>query len=452
MKIITTDYEKKKFWEETQKEITQMTDCMHVVNVCPEVTYQTFHGFGGALTEAAAHVYAGMSKEKQEEIIEAYFGETGLRYNIGRIHMNSCDFALGNYTYVKEGDDKLETFDISHDRKEILPFLTAANAKIVAQKNTKGLKLLMSPWSPPAFMKTNGEMNHGGKLKEQYYVAWAEYFVKFIKAYREEGADIAWLTVQNEPMAVQTWDSCIYTSEDESRFVRDYLGPALEEAGLSDIGIFVWDHNKEEAYQRFKEVIADEKTRKYVRGEAIHWYTGDHFETIEMVRKQYPEKEIFFTEGCVEYSRFADFGEIHKAEMYAHDILGNLNAGINASLDWNLLLDEKGGPNHVGNFCAAPVMCTPETDSYEKRLTYYYIGHFSRYIKEGAVKIGTSRYTDGMEVTAFLNPDGERVVILLNKSEKEIPYTLREMTKDAGYKGTEGVLAPHSIKTVVYES
>ena len=98
-----------------------------------------------------------------------------------------------------------------------------------------------------------------------------------------------------------------------------------------------------------KKEVPDEKTRKYVKGEAIHWYTGDHFETIEMVRKRYPEKEIFFTEGCVEYSRFADSGEIYKAEMYAHDILGNLNAGINASLDWNLLLDEKGGPNHVGN-------------------------------------------------------------------------------------------------------
>jgi hypothetical protein len=177
---------------------------------------------------------------------------------------------------------------------------------------------------------------------------------------------------------------------------------------------------------------------------------GDHFETIEMVRKRYPEKEIFFTEGCVEYSRFADSGEIYKAEMYAHDILGNLNAGINASLDWNLLLDEKGGPNHVGNFCAAPIMCAPGEDSYEKRLTYYYIGHFSRYIKEGAVKIGTSRYTDGIEVTAFLNPDGERVAVILNKSEKEVPYTLREMTKDAGYQGVEGVIAPHSIQTIVY--
>lgn len=450
MKIITTDYENKKFWEETEKESALMEDCMHVVNICPDVTYQTFHGFGGALTEAAAHVYAGMSKEKQDEIIEAYFGKTGLRYNIGRIHMNSCDFALGNYTYVEEGDDKLETFDISHDRKEILPFLAAANAKTAEGTNTKGLKLLISPWSPPAFMKTNGEMNHGGKLKDEYYAAWAEYFVKFIRAYQEAGADIEWLTVQNEPMAVQTWDSCIYTSEDESRFVRDYLGPKLEEAGLSDIGIFVWDHNKEEGYQRFKEVIADEKTRKYVKGEAIHWYTGDHFETIEMVRKKYPEKEIFFTEGCVEYSRFADSGEIYKAEMYAHDILGNLNAGINASLDWNLLLDEKGGPNHVGNFCAAPIMCAPGEDSYEKRLTYYYIGHFSRYIKEGAVKIGTSRYTDGIEVTAFLNPDGERVAVILNKSEKEVPYTLREMTKDAGYQGVEGVIAPHSIQTIVY--
>lgn len=447
MKIITTNETEQKFWEEASVTKETVTDCMHVINVYPEVTYQKFHGFGGALTEAAAHIYGQMSEEKKKAIIEDCYGESGLRYNIGRIHMNSCDFALGNYTYVEEGDMELKTFDISHDRKEILPMLADAkkSRRNWAEEKEAGIRFLMSPWSSPAFMKTNGEMNHGGKLKENCYEAWANYFVKFIEEYRKEGVEIAWLTVQNEPMAVQTWDSCVYTSEEESRFVRDYLGPALEAAGLSDIGIFVWDHNKEEAYQRFKEVVADEKTRNYVTGEAVHWYTGDHFETLEMVRRMYPEKEIFFTEGCVEYSRFADSGEVQKAEMYAHDILGNLNAGINASLDWNLLLDSEGGPNHVGNFCAAPIMCDIKADTYEKRLSYYYIGQFSRYIKDGAVHIGTSRYTDEIEVTGFLNPDGERVIVLLNKTESVKPYTLRE----AG-EGVCGELAPHSICTICY--
>lgn len=440
MKIITTDEKNGKFWEEQEVAREAVTDCMHVINVYPEVMYQRFHGFGGALTEAAAHIYGQMSEEKKKAIIEDCYGESGLRYCLGRIHMNSCDFALGNYTYVQEGDDELTTFDIGHDKAEILPMLADAN---VAAGN---VKFLMSPWSPPAFMKTNGEMNHGGSLKKEYYAAWARYFVKFIEAYRKEGVDIQWLTVQNEPMAVQTWDSCIYTSKEEGCFVRDYLGPAFEEAGLSDVKIFVWDHNKEEAYQRFKEVTADEKTKEYVAGEAVHWYTGDHFETVEMVKKMYPDKEVFFTEGCVEYSRFADSGEVQKAEMYAHDILGNLNAGISASFDWNLLLDEKGGPNHVGNFCAAPVMCNPGEGTYEKRLSYYYIGQFSRYIRAGAVRIGTSRYTDGIEVTGFLNPDGERVVVILNKSGKEWEYTLRE-----DGSGVCGTIAAHSIQTICYE-
>lgn len=440
IKIVTTDEKNKQYWESRQVNAEKMEDCMHVINVYPEVEYQTFRGFGGAFTEASAHTYATMSDAAKEEIIQAYYGKDGLRYKLGRIHMNSCDFALGNYTYIEEGDDKLETFDISHDKKEILPMIADAN-----RVSDDPIQFLMSPWSPPAFMKTNGEMNHGGSLKEEYYGTWAQYYAKFIHAYQKENVEIDWLTVQNEPMAVQTWDSCIYTPEQEQRFVRDHLGPVLEKEGLGDVGIFVWDHNKEEAYQRFKDILSDDKAADYIRGEAVHWYTGDHFEGLEIVKKMYPGKEVFFTEGCVEYSRFADSGEVQKAEMYAHDILGNLNAGINASLDWNLILDEKGGPNHVGNFCAAPIMCDTKKGSYEKRLSYYYIGQFSRYLQKGAKRIGTTRYTDKLEVTGFLNPDGTRVIVLLNRGEEAVEYTLRENSE-----GCTGTIAAHSIQTICY--
>lgn len=436
-----TDYKAGKFWEETVCDAEKTEDCMHVVNVYPDVTFQTIRGFGGAFTESAAHNYAGMSDARKQEMIQAYFGRDGLRYNLGRLHIGSCDFALGNYAYVEEGDEELKTFSIAHDEEEILPLIWDAQ-----EAYGEKMAFMAAPWSPPAFMKTNGEMNHGGKLKEEYYQAWAAHFVKFIEAYKQAGVSVDFLTTQNEPMAVQTWDSCIYTSEEEARFVREYLGPALERAGFADIGIYVWDHNKEEAYQRFKEVAADKETEKYVNGAAVHWYTGDHFEAIELIRKQYPDMEVFFTEGCVEYSRFADSGEVEKAEMYAHDMLGNLNAGVSASFDWNLFLDAEGGPNHVGNFCAAPIMCDPKEDTFEKRLSYYYIGHFSRYIEAGAVKIGTTRYTDAVEAAAFLNPDGERVLVLLNKSDKEVLVTIRE-----DGCGKETTLAPHSIHTICYQ-
>ena len=204
LKVITTCESEELFWKEETKTMGPVEDCMHVVNVFPEVTYQTVHGFGGAFTEAAAHNYYLMSKKNQKDIIESYYGDTGLRYNMGRIHMNSCDFALGNYVYIEEGDKELNTFDISHDFKEIIPMVKEA-----METSSQEIHILMSPWSPAAFMKTNGEMNHGGKLKKEYYECWANYFVRFIKEYQKAGIKIEYLTVQNEPEATQTWDSCI---------------------------------------------------------------------------------------------------------------------------------------------------------------------------------------------------------------------------------------------------
>ncbi|WP_075679298.1 glycoside hydrolase family 30 protein [Roseburia sp. 831b] len=441
VRVITTDIAKKTYWEEKTVASEACDEAMQVLNVFPEVKEQTFRGFGGAFTEAAAHVYAGLKKEQKEEVINAYFGKEGLRYQMGRIHMNSCDFALGNYTYIEEGDVELKTFSIEHDRKEILPFIL--DAKKAAGEE---IPLLVSPWSPPAFCKTNGEMNHGGSLKKEYYAFWADYFVRFIKEYQKEGMQIRYLTVQNEPAAVQTWDSCIYSGKEEGEFVRDYLGPKMKEAGLGDIKIFVWDHNKDLVYQRAKETMSVQGAGAYVDGVAVHWYTGDHFDGISLVKKQYPKLEVFFTEGCVEYSRFSDSNEVEKAEMYAHDMIGNLNAGISGSLDWNLLLDEKGGPNHVGNFCAAPLLCDVKKSEVSKQLFYYYIGHFSRYIRSGAVKIGTTRYTDAIDMTAFENPDKSIAIMLLNKTNQAQPYVLKEAEK-----GVTGELAPHSIQTILFE-
>lgn len=443
---IQTNEKQKIIWKEEVYAPKAQEDCMHVVNLYPDVTFQTIQGFGGAFTEASAHVFYQMDNMIQEQILEDYFGEYGLQYNMGRIAMNSCDFGLGNYSYIKENDTALDTFDISHDDKEIIPFIQKAMEK-QKEWSSCDMKMLMSPWSPPAFMKTNGDMNHGGKLLPEYADAWARYYVRFIEEYAKRGIEIKRLTVQNEPDATQTWDSCRYTAKEEAEFVGEYLGPILEKAGMKNIDIFVWDHNKETLYERVKEIMSNEKAARYVKGAGIHWYTGDHFEAIELVKKQYPECQILFTEGCVEYSRFADSRESQKAEMYAHDILGNLKAGVEGYMDWNLILDEKGGPNHVGNYCAAPIMCNCESGEYTKRLMYYYIGHFSRYIARGAKRIGTSSYTDKVEVVAFQNPDQTRVAVLLNRTDQEVPITLKESGQ-----GIELQLAPHSIETIIYDS
>lgn len=393
----------------------------NLLNLYPEVKYQVLAGFGGAFTESTGYVLSQMDETSRAEILEAYFGEKGIHYSFCRSHMGSCDFSLDMYSATEDpANTDLKEFSLERDRKYLFPIIKQAQ-KVSAHP----INLLLSPWSPPAFMKTNGIRNNGGKLKPEYAGLWAKMVSRYIQEYRKEGIHVAAVTVQNEPKAVQKWDSCIYTGEEEGKFVVDYLAPQLKADGLQDVDIFIWDHNKERAYERARDSFSVEGCEKDVAGVAFHWYSGDHFENLEILRKLYPDKKLYFTEGCVEYSRFEGSDQLGNAQRYAHQMLGNLNAGTEAIIDWNLVLDSKGGPNHVGNFCDAPIMCDIETKRYEKKLSFCYIGHFSRYILPGAVRIAVSRYSDDFEATAFQNPDGSIAVVILNRNTYTVPVTLR---------------------------
>lgn len=422
MKLITTTFENQQK-EVTVKEYgtTQELRGMenNVVNLYPEVTYQTFLGFGGAATEAAGYAFSKLSKENREKAIKLYFGEEGNGYHMLRSHIDSCDFSIGVYTAMDNPEDReMKSFNMERAEKYVLPLVEEA------QRTAKEpLDIMLSPWSAPAFMKTNNDRCHGGKLKPEYREFWAEYICRYIKEYNDRGLKVSRVTVQNEPLAVQTWDSCVYTAEEEKEFLRDYLYPALVKNGLFDVKINVWDHNKERLYERAKAII-DKDTEKMVDGIAFHWYSGDHFETISIAREVFPGKQLIFTEGCVEYSRF-DTDQLRNAQMYAHDIMGNLNAGMTGSIDWNIFLDEKGGPNHAGNFCDAPIMVDTQNGTFEVKLSFDYIGHFSKYIKPGAKRIALSKYTYDLEMTAFKNPDGSLALVVLNRKEQDMPVNIR---------------------------
>lgn len=439
MKCYTTNREAA-FVEETKEFEVKSGSEMKQVRVYPQTTYQEILGLGGALTEAAAYTYAQMSGEKKKELIGLYFGESGNRYNFCRMHIQSSDFALGNYAYVEdERDEALETFSIERDRKYIIPLVKDA------QEAGKEIVFLASPWSPPAFMKTNGEMNHGGKLKREFYGMWAKMIARYLTEYEKEGIMVSRLTVQNEPNAAQTWDSCLYTGTEEAEFACEYLRKELDAAGHKSVKINVWDHNKERVLDRARESFATEEAKSAIDGIAFHWYTGDHFEALQQTRNEFPDKELIFTEGCVEYSRFASDNQTAHAEMYAHDMIGNFNAGMNAYLDWNIYLDEKGGPNHVGNFCDAPVMCDTKADTIDVKLSYYYIGHFSRFIRPGAKRFLVSRYSANIEAAGFVNPDGGRVLVLLNRTEVPQEFTLAENDNVCDLE-----IGAHSIMTICW--
>ncbi len=413
----------------------------NVVNIYPQMEYQTFEGFGGAVTEASAYVYSLMGENDKKKLLDAYFGKNGHRYRIVRTHIDSCDFSLSQYEAMSDKNDTgMKTFSLARDEKYIIPLLQ--DLKEVAGND---LEILLSPWSPPAFMKTNGNRCFGGSLLPEYRQFWANYICRYIKEYRRRGLSVTMVTIQNEANAKQIWDSCLYTPEEEKIFLRDYLYPTLAENGLDDVQILIWDHNKERMFERASAII-DEETNKMVSGVAFHWYTGDHFDAISLVREKYPDKKLIHTEGCVEYSRFGDEGQLKYAQMYAHDIIGNLNAGMNQFIDWNILLDHQGGPNHVKNYCNAPIMYDPENDVAKINLSFTYIGHFSRYIQPGAKRIAKTAYTDKCEVVAMKNPDDTIVAVFLNRTEDDLPVTLRIEGMAAGF-----VLKGNTISTAIIE-
>lgn len=403
--------------------------------------FQTIEGFGGAFTEAAAVTFYKLSPENQQRLLRDYFDPVeGNGYTLGRTHINSCDFSLGNWAYCETvGDTELKSFSVAHDREAIIPFLKAAEA-VVGQP----MQLFASPWSPPAWMKTTGMMNRGGKLKPEYRDAWALYYTRYLTAYKAEGFDFWGLTIQNEPEATQSWDSCIYTGEEERDFVRDHLGPTLHREGWGHIKVIVWDHNRDRLFERAKVVYDDPEASKYVWGTGFHWYMADCFENVGRVHDAWPDKGLIFTEGCFENFNKDLQGPWAAGERYARSVLNDLNHWTAAWCDWNLLLDETGGPNHVGNFCSAPVMVDTRVPGGKifRQSSYYYLGHFSRFIRPGAVRVTAASTRDDLETTAFLNPDGRVAVVVLNRSDKAYPFAL----KYGGQAATTEAPA-HSITT-----
>ena len=413
-----------------------------VVNLYPEEEFETLEGFGGAITDAAGYVYSLMNEEQKRQVITAYFAPENMHYELVRIHMDSCDFSTDMYEAMADpGDTELHSFSFARTEKYILPMLQDAQ-----KAAGKPLKLMLSPWSPPAFMKTNGQRTFGGSLKPEYRAMWAEYICRYILEFRRRGFEVKRISLQNEPKAAQTWDSCIYTAEEEKEFLRDFMYPALEAHGLADVEIFIWDHNKERVYERMKEVL-DETTDRMIAGAAFHWYSGDHFEAMDLFRRRFPDKKLILSENCIEYYKFDGMDAVDSTQCVAHEIIGDLNHGMTAFYDWNLLLDEHGGPNHVGNFCHAPFLYHTGNKTLMPQLTQKYLAHFSHDLLPGSVRIGFSKYTEKLDMTAFKRPDGTLAVILLNKTKKPMTVHMR-----ANGSVAEMALYPESITTGIWRS
>ena len=428
------------------KKVTQFLDSKTPIEIEIDSSrkFQIITGFGGAFTESSAYLMTKLSANNREKILKAYFSEEGANYSLTRTHINSCDFSLSNYAYANiSGDNILEHFNIDHDKNYLIPMITEA---LKVSKN--GFKIISSPWTAPPWMKDNNDWR-GGKLLPAFRETWALYFSKYIKAYKKEGINVWGITVENEPLGSgNNWESMIYTPQEMTDFVNDYLGPHLEKEGLSSIKILGYDQNRGEDLDKWaKTMFVDSLKSKYFGGTAVHWYnsTYDYFpQSLQYTHQVSKGKYLINTEACIDsqkpewnndkwfWSKHArDWGWIWATESqkylhpeyvpvfrYARDIIGCLNNYVDGWIDWNMVLDKNGGPNWAKNWCAAPVLVDVENDEVYFTPLYYTMSHFSKFIRPGAVKIGCNIHNQELMATAVKNPDGTIALVVFNPTNE----------------------------------
>ena len=438
------------------------------VTLLPNQEKQTITGFGGSFTEASAYLLNQLSKKNRDSIIEAYFGESGAKYSLTRTHMNSCDFSLSQYSYAPVEDDKeLKHFTIEEDKNDIIPMIKDAMAV-----SKDGFKILTSPWTASPWMKDNKNWV-GGKLLPEYYDTWALFFSKYVTAYKNEGIDIWGFTVENEPLGNgNNWESMHYSPDEMTNFVQHHLGPKLE-ADYPNVKILGYDQNREHLNEWVDSQYKNEETSKYFDGTAIHWYASTfHYfpEKLQYAHKKAPNKYLIQSEACIDAEvpvwkddawywkkEATDWGwdwapekdkpmhpKYAPVNRYARDIIGCLNNYVDGWIDWNMVLDTKGGPNWFKNWCIAPVIVKPETDEVYFTPLYYTLSHFSKFIRPESKVIEVNHTDNDIMITAAENTDGSIAVVIFNEKEnaKNIQLTLNEKSVNINIQG-------QAIQTIV---
>ncbi|MFK2821160.1 glycoside hydrolase family 30 protein [Flavobacteriaceae sp. LMIT009] len=449
-------------------EFAQSDDAL-IVEINPAKEFQNITGFGGAFTESSAYLLNKLSKENRQKILDAYFGEEGANYSLTRTHMNSCDFSLSNYSYTPvEGDVNLEHFTVDEDKDDLIPMIKDALAI-----SKDGFKIFASPWTAAPWMKDNNSWV-GGKLLPEYYDTWALFFSKYADAYKAEGIDIWGFTVENEPLGNgNNWESMHFSPDEMTDFVVNHLGPKLEADGKGDLKILGYDQNREHLKEWIDSQFRDETSSKYFDGTAIHWYasTFDYFpEELQYAHSKAPNKYLIQTEACVDaevpkwkddawyWSQEAtDWGWDWAPEedkhyhpkyvpvyRYARDIIGCLNNWVDGWVDWNMVLDTKGGPNWFKNWCVAPVIVDPEIDEVYFTPIYYTLAHFSKFIRPDAKIIETKNAGTSLMITAAKNPDNSIAVILLNQDK-----TPKNLNLQLDGKSTAISIDAQAIQTIL---
>ena len=376
----------------------------NVIRIYKDEVITTYKGIGGAITPSAAYNYSKLSEDNKNRFINDYFSSDGLNYNIIRLVIGSCDFSYSTFEYTRKKD--LSDFNIDEDKKYIIPMLRDI-------KRIKDFEIIASPWSSPSMFKDNKRLTLGGKLKKKYYDIYSDYLVKYINEYKAQGFNISYLTIQNEPLTIQTWESCVFNLDEQKDFIYNHLIDKLD-----NTKVLLFDHNKEDIFNIFKYLYKDNNK---IAGLAMHYYSGKHYNNIRLIRKHYPNVLLVNSESCCGYSKYSEKEWIKDAEIITSEMINDFNNGLNMYLDWNILLDYYGGPNHKKNYCKSPIILNEDNSNYIKSPIYYYLYHISKHNIDSNI-IENSIYNDLLVLSTI--KDNRVVVTILNTSDDIKEYNL----------------------------
>ncbi|XP_076033787.1 lysosomal acid glucosylceramidase-like isoform X1 [Oratosquilla oratoria] len=414
-------------------------------------SFQTILGWGTAITDAATINLLSLSTSTQEQLLRAYFSEDGIGLNIGRINMGGCDFSTRTYTYDDiPGDVSLEHFALQEEDLEYkIPTIHR-----VQEMSPRTVKLFASPWSAPKWMKTNNDYVGFGRLKDEMYQPWADYFKKFLDQYAEQNVSFWGLTAQNEPFNGYVpgfFFNCMgWTAEEQRDWIVNNLGPTLA-ADYSDVKLMIMDDQRFQLPQWPRTVLGDPDAAQYVSGIAVHWY-WDWLSPnlLTETHEEFPEYFILGTEASIgdrPLEQHVAPGSWERFERYAEDIIEDMNHWVTGWTDWNFALDLEGGPNWARNFVDSSILVDKDKDEFYKNPMYYALGHFSKFVPEGSRRIQLSNVDDNnLSSTAFTTPDGTHVLVVLNRGD--VSVSLRVSVPDLGV--LQSTLGPRSMQTILF--
>jgi glucosylceramidase len=392
---------------ETLDWTTAVSKGSECIRIDPTTWYQEILGFGGAFTDASCYLFYQLNPQDRKALFDELFGPEGLRFSMGRTCIGSSDYTTSIYSFddSPDPDPDLKRFSIEHDRAYILPSLR------MARELNPDIFLFSAPWSPPGWMKPNDSML-GGSMETKYFDSYAEYLVRFLQSYAAEGVKINAVTVQNEVDTNQNsrMPACLWSQEDESRFVANYLGPALERASL-DTKIWILDHNYN-LWGRVLDQLTEPGVNRYVDSVAWHAYNGT-VDAMTRVHDAFPNKHAQWTEGGAVITSPDFETDWSKWSTVFTGVLRNWGCSI---VGWNLALDEEGKPNMGPGQSGGIVTIHSKTQKIIRCGQYWAFAHYSKVMQRGARVLASQGDLTGVDHVAVKNPDGGYVLVLTNHS------------------------------------